>query len=365
MKKLLAMFLAFLLVCTLFVGCAAKETGENETTAPASANSETSKNVESSGEDEAKPTDEQAAMLSAEDLDRVPKANDKFKIGVSVCLRTEMFVTQEKTYAEIIDADPNLELLGSYDADFDVQKQMEHVSAFANLGADLIIISLINQDIAQEICDLAPGIPMVFTNRPPTDTSILDNPMYCYVGGDESYAGQLQGEFIVDALKKAGKTEANWVNLFGELGAPNATARSNGAKSVFENSEIEFNLISEQCTDWDRAKSVDAMQQILGLGKEIDVVVAGCDEQALGAVEALKMAGAFDGVLVTGIDGSLAGITSVKDGEMAQCVTQQPVEQAIAAMAAGLSYLNGQDMDAYYWIPFESITADNVQDYLD
>ncbi|MEC9198329.1 MAG: substrate-binding domain-containing protein, partial [Pseudomonadota bacterium] len=77
-----------------------------------------------------------------------------------------------------------------------------------------------------------------------------------------------------------------------------------------------------EVADWDRTKGYNKMQSMLQANPDVNAVISGNDEMALGAIAALKEAGKLDGVIVGGFDGSPDAVEAVKSGEMAYTVLQ-------------------------------------------
>ena len=59
-------------------------------------------------------------------------AGETIQIGVSVSTMTEFFADQMTGYDEAAEEFGNVEIVGKYDADMDVQKQFEHISTFSS-----------------------------------------------------------------------------------------------------------------------------------------------------------------------------------------------------------------------------------------
>ena len=64
------------------------------------------------------------------------------------------------------------------------------------------------------------------------------------------------------------------------------------------------------------------MQALMQANSDINGVISGNDEMALGAIAALQEAGQLDGVVVGGFDGSPDAVAAVEAGEMAYTVLQ-------------------------------------------
>ncbi len=291
-----------------------------------------------------------------------PAGNGKLKVGISLYDRDQFFANQEKAMLAIEKNDPELSLT-SFDSQNDMQKQQEHVNTFATQKYDAIIMSLVNTDIAEELIGLAGDIPVVFTNRLP-DEKVLREGKDVYVGSEETEAGRMQGEYLANYFKDSGKTELNVVLLMGQLGLDNTTKRSSSAKEALEKAGYKLNMILEDTAEWDRFKAMSKMEQVLGTGKIIDCVIANNDEMALGAIEALKSVNKLKDVQVVGIDATDNALAAVKAGEMGMTVLQDAAAQGEAAIELAKKAAKGESIEKFNWIPFTSITKENVSDYL-
>ena len=117
--------------------------------------------------------------------------------------------------------------------------------------------------------------------------------------------------------------KGNYVELFGNPADNNAATRSNGYETVLTQYP-DLKKVAKEVADWDRTKGHDKMQSMLQANPDIQGVISGNDEMALGAIAALKEAGKLEGVKVGGFDGSPDAVAAVKAGEM-QYTVLQPV----------------------------------------
>ena len=288
---------------------------------------------------------------------------DTIKMGISVCLLTEVFVDQVDAFNKEAEGYGNIEITGQFDANMDSQKQLEHIQTFVSQGVDVIITSPVDTTIAAEMVELANGIPIVFTNRAPSK-DVLSDGKYCYVGSLETDAGRMQGEYLAGILKDKGLTEVNYIMLIGDLGAENAIQRTASAKEALETAGFTLKATLEDTANWDRTEALNKVQQVIGSGKPVDCVIANCDEMALGAIEALKDADMLADVPVVSIDGVQNAILAVQSGEMTMTVLQNAQAQAKEAMKVAVELAEGKTVEQYYWVPYEAITPENVKSYL-
>ena len=78
--------------------------------------------------------------------------------------------------------------------------------------------------------------------------------------------------------------------------------------------------VAQEVANWDRTQGYNKMQSIIQANPEIDAVISGNDEMALGAIAALKEAGELEGVIVGGFDGSPDAVDAIKAGDVAMYV---------------------------------------------
>ena len=113
----------------------------------------------------------------------------------------------------------------------------------------------------------------------------------------------------------------NYVEFFGHPADNNAATRSNGYETVISQYPDMVKL-AEEVANWDRTMGYTKMQSLIQANDEINAVIAGNDEMALGAIAALKEAGRMDGVVVGGFDGSPDAVDAIRSGELAYSVLQ-------------------------------------------
>ena len=124
--------------------------------------------------------------------------------------------------------------------------------------------------------------------------------------------------------------------------------------------------VAEEVANWDRTQGYNKMQSIIQANPEIDAVISGNDEMALGAIAALKEAGKLEGVTVGGFDGSPDAVEAIKAGEMAFTVLQPGAVFSREAVIQADHYIkNGEPMVAEEKQLFDCllITPDNVANY--
>jgi erythritol transport system substrate-binding protein len=134
-----------------------------------------------------------------------------------------------------------------------------------------------------------------------------------------------------EAWAEAMDFKGTYVELLGKPSDNNAQVRSDGYKSVIAESP-DLKKVGEEIANWDRQEGQEKMESLLSKNPDIDGVIAGNDEMALGAINALKEAKKLDQVKVLGFDGNDDAAAAVAKGEMVATVLQPIVEGTTKAV---------------------------------
>lgn len=138
----------------------------------------------------------------------------------------------------------------------------------------------------------------------------------------------------VEAVGDKGK----YVELFGAPSDNNAQTRSNGYETVLSQYP-DLQKVGQEVADWDRTKGYQKTQSLLQANPDINGVISGNDEMALGAIAALKEAGKLNAVKVGGFDGSPDAVAAVKAGELQYTVLQPVAVFSAAAVKQADSFI--------------------------
>lgn len=288
------------------------------------------------------------------------------KIGLALPAR-DQFQTSLETAAKAY-ADANGIQLDVTDANNDISAQIGYVQTWAAGNYDAAIVVLCNNDSAAEVLTAAGDMPVVFVNRMPTDTSILNGTSVAYVGSNEEDAGRFQGEWAANWAKEQGKDTLNVVQFQGPLGQDSVVKRTDFAKKAIEDAGITVNYVFNDTAEWDRAKAMDKFTQFMGSGTEYDIIISNNDDMALGCIEAYTAAGITEiPVPILGIDATTVGCEAIKAGTLSFTVFQDPVGQGEGAIKTAVAFANGESVETdngIVWVPFIPVDSSNVDDYL-
>lgn len=155
-------------------------------------------------------------------------------------------------------------------------------------------------------------IPVITLDRASNKGEVIS-----HIASDNVAGGKMAGDFIAQKIGKNAKV----IELEGIPGTSAARERGEGFKqAVTENGLV---LLTAQPADFDRAKGMNVMQNLITAHQNVEAVFAQNDEMALGALRALYIAGKSS-VWVIGFDGTQDGIKAVERKELVATIAQQP-----------------------------------------
>jgi len=243
--------------------------------------------------------------------------------------------------------------LSVVDAQNDPSKQITDVENLIAQKPDLIIIDPSDSDSivsAIEACNDA-NIPVVTMDRKANGGKVV-----AHLGFNAIESGKIAGEYIAKMMN--GKN-ANIVEIQGIMGTNVAQDRSKGfneAISKYSN----LRKIATQSADFDRAKAMSVMENILQANKNIDAVYASNDEMALGALEAIKAAKRENEIILIGCDAIDDALAAVRSGSLNATIAEPPFFLGKNALITAVKYLNGEIVEEEVILDSTLLTAENI-----
>lgn len=240
----------------------------------------------------------------------------------------------------------------------DAAFQAELMDQFIAQGVDVITLNAADAEVVlgsvQDAIDA--GIPVVNVGAVLTEELGQYNAI-----SENAEAGELQMKYVCENLLEDGKGDI--VIMRGQDGHQATTDRSKGYENILADYP-DVNVVFEDTGEWARDVGMNLMENWLQSGQNIDVVVAQNDEMAMGAYDAVAAVGKEDAVLVTSIDFSEGGAEYTRDGKFACNVLQNAPEEGRSTFQLAVELALGNDPDDAI-IPFELITPENINDYLE
>ena len=207
----------------------------------------------------------------------------------------------------------------------------------------------------------AAGIPLIVVNTK-LDRSFFDEggTIATYVG-----SGEQSGEIQAHHIGRQGNP-VRVIHLVDEDGGASSDLRKEGFTKVMGEHRgfvIAFTLDGQGS----RAEGKALMEDLLetyGFGA-FDSVVSQNDEMVLGALSAIDAAGRRDEFKhLIGVGAGPDALKSIMDGGLTASVFQDAVSQGVSAIQAACTVIAAEDVPGHTVIPFQMVTADNVDQYL-
>jgi fructose transport system substrate-binding protein len=152
---------------------------------------------------------------------------------------------------------------------------------------------------------------------------------------DNTKAGEQQGAYVKAALNG---TTPVLAMLDLQPGVSVGDQRHNGFLTGMGLTDNSPEIAGKQDTSGDQGKGQTAMENLLQKNPNINSVYTINEPAAIGAATAIANAGKTDSIVVGSIDGGCAGVTAVKNGQIAATVMQFPSKMAIAGVDAAVAF---------------------------
>jgi ribose transport system substrate-binding protein len=139
--------------------------------------------------------------------------------------------------------------------------------------------------------------------------------------------------------------------------------RITGVRNAVEGTDVE--VVQEVAADFDRAKGVSAMEDILQRNPDVDAVFAANDQMALGALEVLKSRGKTGDVLLVGYDGTEeATVAIIEDEGIDAPVAQNPYKMGLVGVKEAVNAAKDKSVPKTINTGVTLVTPENAKSYL-
>ena len=328
-KRFLGVLLSVAMVAAVLAGCGSS--GAKETAAPAGSETEAASEA-ASGETEAASGETEAAGNTG-DVITVGFS----QVGAESDWRTANSESMKSTFSTE----------NGYNLIFDdaQQKQENQIAAIRNFiqqEVDYIVLAPVTESgwdtVLQEAKDAE--IPVIIVDRM---VNVSDDSLYtAWVGSNFKLEGQKACEWLKQYAAAKNMSEVNIVDIQGTIGASAQIGRTEALNEAVEANG--WNLLAQQTGEFTQAKGQEVMESMLKQYDNINVVYCENDNEAFGAIEAIKAAGKTVGpdgdILVMSFDTTKQGITDTLSGDIIVNTECNPlhgprVEQIIKQLQAG------------------------------
>lgn len=272
------------------------------------------------------------------------KAPKDLKIGLSLSTLNNPFFVSVRDGAKKLADKEGAKLIVS-DARDDAATQANNMSDFIQQGVDVILVNPVDSNAIATSVKAAneAGIPVIALDRNSEGGKLLT-----LVASDNVKGGEMAAKFIIDKIGKGSKVA--------QLeGIPGASATNERGKGFANIAKKELNVVSSQSAEFDRAKGLTVMENILQANPDIKGVFCQNDEMALGALEAISNVGKKDVITVVGFDGTEGAIQSIKEGKLNATVAQQPDKIGELGVQAAFDHFSGKKVEAKISSPLKLV----------
>lgn len=231
------------------------------------------------------------------------------------------------------------------DSQNDSAKEMANAEDLVSQRVDAILINPTDSDAVGAAIKLAnrEKIPVITLDRGANAGTVVS-----HIASDNVAGGKMAGEYIAKVLGKKG----NVVELEGIAGTSAARDRGKGFNEALKGTAIK--VVARQVADFDRAKGLGVMENILQGQPAVDAVFAHNDEMALGALKAIQGSGRK--IKVVGFDATDDAVAAVKAGTLAATVAQQPALIGSLGVDTVKAVLAGKTVQKYVPVSLQLVT---------
>jgi galactofuranose transport system substrate-binding protein len=188
----------------------------------------------------------------------------------------------------------------------------------------------------------------------------------------EHYIAFLGSDFVDQGRRVAEWTIENFdgdkgiiVELEGTTGSSPANDRKKGFDEAIAK-DPRFEIVASQSGDFARDQGRQVMETLLQSHPDVNIVYAHNDEMAIGAIQALELAGRTPGddVLIVSIDGTRDALQAIIDGKMGVTVESSPFFGPLACETMK-RYAAGETIEPWVQVEDRIFTTENAAEHVD
>jgi ABC-type sugar transport system substrate-binding protein len=237
----------------------------------------------------------------------------------------------------------------------DVSTQIAQVEDAVTTGAQALVVAPTDASALNPTFDHAKAakVPVLIVDSDTTWTGKLT-----FIGTDNKAGGKLGGDYLCSKIAKGGKVAI----ITGQETAASIADRVAGAQGAF--AACGLTVVAKINGEHSREGGLKAMEDILTSNPDVPGVFCINDNEALGAVEALRTAGKLGKVLVVGFDANPDALKSIAAGEQTASVAQAPANIGRFGVAWGLNAVLGLKVQPLIDTGTTLVTKDNVQAFM-
>jgi galactofuranose transport system substrate-binding protein len=229
-------------------------------------------------------------------------------------------------------------------------QQVQDINTLINDKVDALVIAPLTENAesaaivkARQAC-----IPVFLVDRDANHSLASPGQDYVtFLGSDFEKQGQQGADLLITAVGGP-NTKGQIIELQGTTGASPAILRSAGFDEELKAKAPGLTIVAKQDANFDRATAQTITANLIQQYPGVIGVFGANDEEAIGAISALKAAGKKPGqdIFVTSIDGTKDATNLILSGEQYALVTSDPHFGPIT-MQAIQDYASGKSLKAW------------------
>ncbi|MBR1443367.1 MAG: sugar-binding protein [Firmicutes bacterium] len=261
-------------------------------------------------------------------------------------------------------------------SDNNTDQQVNDIQVLIADDVDVLLIAAVDGSTLFRTLEDAQikNIPVIAYDRLIMNTDAVD----CYVSFDNYSVGEIQGKYVIDALKADETSESYNIELVtGDTADNNAAYFRNGAvdtiKSYLDSGKFKIpsgKIEAEQTATpgWATDIALENMQNTLASyysdGTKLDAVICSSDVLSIGVVQAIRSD--YNGgnmPVITGQDGDIAALKNIVDGNQSMTVYKNVSDEADVAVSVTKAILEGKELNEELKDTFSAECIFDTQSY--
>lgn len=278
-------------------------------------------------------------------------------IGLAVANLQANFFNQIKQSVEARAAELGIRVI-TVDARGDGATQVSQVQDLLTQGIDALIYIPAGAAAATVPTRLAraQGVPVVNVDR-----NAEGEPGDAFLASDSVTAAYNVCQYLFEQVGGVGQM----IIIHGQQGTTPEVDRSEGCKRALDE-HPDIDLVAEQWTQiWSQDEGFQMTQNMLQAHPEVEIIFGQADALALGAAQAVRVAGLPQRIWIGGFDGDTAALTALRDGVFDVTATQQTRYMGRLAVDRALALARGEDVPAAELLEAVLTTPANVGPFID
>ena len=238
----------------------------------------------------------------------------------------------------------------------DTSGQASKLEALIAQDMSCYVVNPISQtNLVQPLARVPDGTPVVNIDSPIGEDAAKQAGLTIstYIGTDNVAAGGMAADTMADLLKDGGQV--------GVIGGISGDATSGARVDGFtDGAKGRFETLETVAGDWDRAKALNAAEDLMRANPDIKGFFAANDQMALGIGQAVKNAGKTGEIAIIGVDGIEDALKAITAGDISATVSQYPYTIGQLGVEACVAAAKGNKLPANVEAPVQVVTKDNV-----